>query len=216
MATEVDICNLALGYLGDKATVASINPPEGSAQAAHCSRFYPICRDSLLESHPWSFATRRRTLALLGDGFPEWDFMYMQPSDAINLIAVLPPDSTDDYSENFRNLPAGVGSTYQPQDFSTEVLEDGTNVILTDQEDATLRYTVAQFDTAKFSPLFVEALAWKLASVLAGPLIKGEAGAMEAKRCMVFFKEVYSSAIESDSSQRRVNPTHNVKWIGRR
>ncbi|NBQ76422.1 MAG: hypothetical protein EBU14_13895, partial [Acetobacteraceae bacterium] len=59
MASEVDICNLALANLGDTATVASINPPEGSAQSEHCSRFYPIARDTLLEMHNWNFSTRR-------------------------------------------------------------------------------------------------------------------------------------------------------------
>ena len=59
MASEVDICNLALSHLGDTATIASLDPPEGSAQAEHCARFYPIARDSLLEMHAWGFATSR-------------------------------------------------------------------------------------------------------------------------------------------------------------
>ena len=42
MATEVDICNLALAHLGDDATIATIKPPEGSAQAEKAARFYPI------------------------------------------------------------------------------------------------------------------------------------------------------------------------------
>ena len=67
MASEVDICNLALAHLGDSATVASINPPEGSAQAEMCQRFYPIARDSLLEMHNWGFATRRKALAQLNN-----------------------------------------------------------------------------------------------------------------------------------------------------
>ncbi len=49
MPSVVDLCNLALAYLGDDATVASIDPPEGSAQAEHCQRFYPIARDTLLQ-----------------------------------------------------------------------------------------------------------------------------------------------------------------------
>ena len=40
MASEVEICNLALARLGDAATVVSIDPPEGSAQAEHCAMFY--------------------------------------------------------------------------------------------------------------------------------------------------------------------------------
>jgi hypothetical protein len=69
VASEVDICNLALGHIGDSATVSSINPPEGSAQAEHCSRFYPIARDSLLEMHNWGFATKRTNLALLSSEY---------------------------------------------------------------------------------------------------------------------------------------------------
>ena len=65
MSSVIDICNLALSHLGDTATVASIDPPEGSAQAEHCSRFYPVARDAMLELFNWKFATRRATLALL-------------------------------------------------------------------------------------------------------------------------------------------------------
>ena len=52
MASVVDICNQALSHLGDSATVASIDPPEGSAQAEHCARFYPAALAALLEMHP--------------------------------------------------------------------------------------------------------------------------------------------------------------------
>jgi hypothetical protein len=197
MASEVDICNLALGHLGDNATVASLNPPEGSAQAEHCARFYPMARDSLLELHTWGFATKRATLAQLGTGWPEWDYAYAQPSDALNILAVLPPDSTDDYS-------------------IASVTNDGNGVIYTDQADAVLRYTGRVEDTTKFSPTFVVALSWHLAAMLAGPIIKGDAGAAEAKRCSAMGEAWLSKAKESDANQRRVNPTHIVPWMGSR
>ena len=98
MASEVDICNLALGHLGDAATVSSLNPPEGSAQAEHCARFYPIARDSLLELHAWNFSTTRVALASLGSDWPEWQYCYACPTDAVNLLAVLGPSVSDDYS----------------------------------------------------------------------------------------------------------------------
>ena len=34
MASDVDVCNLALSHIGDTANVASINPPDGSVQSA--------------------------------------------------------------------------------------------------------------------------------------------------------------------------------------
>lgn len=216
MASEIDICNLALSHLGDTATVASLDPPEGSVQAEHCARFYSIARDSLLEMHPWGFATRRIQLAQLGTGWPEWDYSYAQPSDALNIIAVLPPDATDDYSQGLSNVPLSAGGSYVPKAFSCEIDSNGADVIYTDQEDAVLRYTALVSDTTKFSPLFVMALSWHLASMLAGPIIKGDAGAAEAKRCASMMQAFLSKATESDAGQRRITPQHSVTWMNGR
>jgi hypothetical protein len=219
MASKVDICNLALSHLGDTASVSSIDPPEGSAQAEHCARYYPIARDSLLELHPWGFATKRVDLAIIGSGLPEWDYCYAQPADALNVIAVLPPASFDDYSVGalpggYQTLPMVAG--YVPQPFACELNADGQSVILTDQKEALLRYTTLNVDESKFSPLFVMTLSWHLASMLAGAIIKGDAGAAEAKRCSQFMNAYLSQAIESDASQRRIAPAHNVGWIAGR
>ena len=62
MSSVVDICNIALSRLGDRATVTSIDPPEGSAQADHCRRFYPIALKTILATYNWSFATTRKEL----------------------------------------------------------------------------------------------------------------------------------------------------------
>ena len=202
MASEIDICNLALSHLGDTATVASIDPPEGSAQAEHCARFYPIARDSLLEMHSWGFATKRVQLALLSSGWPEWEYAYAQPSGAVNILAILPPESSDDYTTT------ASGGAAIPQPFSCEVNEDGAQVIYTDQADAVLRYTAIVTNPTLFSPLFVSALSHHLAGMLAGPLLKGDAGAAEAKRQAAMMQAYLSRAINSDSSQRRVHLEH--------
>lgn len=222
MASEVDICNLALGHLGDAATVSSIDPPEGSAQAEHCARFYPIARDSLLELHSWNFATTRATLALLGSAWPEWKYCYATPGDAVNILAILDSQAQDDYSvsNNFGFTQSGiplVGSgTYTPQPYSQETLSDGTLVIYTNQENAVCRYTRTITDTTVFSPLFVDALAWYLASYLAGPVIKGDAGAAESKRCMNNAMGMMGKATTSDANQRRTHIAQNVGWIAGR
>lgn len=210
MASEVDLCNLALAHLGDAAAIASLDPPEGSAQAEHCARFYPIARDSLLEMHSWGFATRRVQLALLASGWPEWLYSYAQPADAMNIIAILPPFATDDYSSG---VPDSAGGAYVPQPFSCEIDDNGASVIYTDQPDAVLRYTATVTDSTRFSPLFSVTLSWHLASMLAGPIIKGEVGAAEAKRCAAMMQAYLSKAVESDSSQRRIRPEHSVGWI---
>lgn len=210
MASEIDVCNLALAHLGDAATVSSIDPPEGSAQAEHCARFYPIARDALLEMHTWGFATKRIQLAQVVNSWPEWDYAYAVPNNAVNLIAVLPPDSTDDYTQS---VPASAGGTFVPKPFTTEILDDGTQVVLTDQPNAVLRYTTIVTDPTTFSPLFVVALSWHLASFLAGPIIKGDAGAAEAKRCAAVMQQYLSQAKSSDVGQRRVAVIHAPEFM---
>lgn len=222
MASDVDICNLALGYLGDSATVSNLSPPEGSAQAGHCARFYPIARDALLELHPWGFATVRVPLALLNITPPNsWAYAYAAPNDVLNILAVLDPNATDDYSIGLvqpYNVPgnvAPVAGSYTPQTFSAESI-NGTDVILTNQENAVLRYTAQVTDTTKFPPLFTEALAWSLAAKLAGPLLKGTTGAEMAQSCLKTFRLWYAQATESDANQRRTQVAQRAPWMANR
>lgn len=201
MASEVDIVNTALSRLGDEATVSSIDPPEGSAQAEHAATFYPIARDTLLEMHNWRFATKRATLALTTAEPYEWTYAYALPSGMLKSLAV---------------LPATGSAEDDGHDYDQQLDEDGNQIILTDLEDATLRYTAKVTDTTRFPPLFTDALGWLLASYLAGPILKGDAGKAEAKACLAHFRMAYSLAIESDANQRRVKPTHTPSWIGGR
>jgi len=219
MATEEDIANLALSHLGDTATVVSLNPPEGSAQSEHAARFYPIARDTLLEMHPWRFSTRRIALAQLTSNWPEWDFAYAKPSDALKVWAVLPPDASDDNSAPAKLtadiIPTGMQGwgVYTPKPFTMEVDASGAEVIYTDQDNAVARYSVVVTDTSRFSPLFVMALSWHLASMLAGPVIKGDAGAAEAKRAEGMMQVYLSRARESDADQQLQRVKHNVDWM---
>lgn len=223
MASSVDICNLALGHLGDSATVASIDPPEGSAQAQHCARFYPIAVNSLLEMASWSFATKRAYLAEVENAWPMWVYAYAAPSDMVNAISVLPKDAMDDYSETLvpafdqpwpqGYCPPPVSAIYTPQPFAMEVNSAGQQVILTNVPTAVLRYTSLVQDTAKFTPLFTAALAWYLASMIAGPLLKGDVGAAESKRCLQMFQAVEAMAESSDANQRNIKPQIATPWI---
>jgi hypothetical protein len=222
MASVVDICNLALAHLGDPATVASIDPPEGSAQAEHCARFYPPARDALLEMHTWGFATRRAPLALLEETNDQWDYVYAWPNLAQKIIAVIPPDASDDYfiggdyyAQEFPDFPAAWGS-YSPQRYAIEALSTGQRVVVTNCENAVVRYIETVTDPMRFSPLFVQALSWMLAAQLAGPIIKGELGAAEAKRALQMAQMYMSEAKMSDSNQRAIKPGQVVPWMAGR
>lgn len=207
MPSVVNICNLALSHLGDIASVASIDPPENSAQAELCARFYPIARDTLLEMHPWGFATRRAALTPLAVAMDAWSYVYTWPNLALRVFAVVPDGATDDYT---------VAGEVVPQPFHVEALESGAKVICTNVENAVARFVASVTDSSQFTPLFTTALSWLLASYLAGPILKQEAGAAEAKRCLAFFNAAFSDATRIDANQRMVMPQHTVPWISGR
>lgn len=214
MSTDVDICNLALSHLGDEATVASINPPEGSAQADHCARFYPMAVSTLLEEHPWNFATRRAQLAQVANPSSTWAYAYQVPNGMVNALAVLDPAALDD--DLVGN--GGPGTAYPPQRFVMESLDDGTEIVLTNQYQAVLRYTTDTVNAARFTPLFTTALSHLLASMLAGPVIKGDAGRAETKAQMALYDAWLLRAKASDANQRQRDPTrqHAVAWMANR
>jgi hypothetical protein len=216
---EVDICNVALSHIGDAAEVASINPSDGSMQSALCTRYYNITRNSLLEMHPWGFATRRVSLALKPYTVSPWDYAYGIPSDAVNLLEVYAADASDDYSAPFpmSGTPLGVVNSqqgvYTPQPFVAEMGADNQEVIYTNTENAVLRYTALITDPTKFSPLFVECLSWLLAAKIAGPLMKGAAGMQMSKSCLQAFQFYYKEATESDANQRRSQVIQSTPWM---
>ena len=200
MPSKIDICNLALAHLGDEATVSSIAPPEGSAQAEHCARFYPVARDALLEAHAWTFATTRAPLALLADTPPAgWLYAYARPNESMRLLAVLDSSSVDD--TDTREFPLEISAT------------TGARIILTNTANAVACYTFRQDDPATYPPMFVDALAGLLASYLAGPVVKGSAGVALAKTWATGFAAQIAMAKAADANQRHVKTQHTLGWI---
>lgn len=231
MASEVDICNLSLGFLGDDATVTEIDPPEGSPQAEHCAQFYPIARDAVLQMHDWDFNTTRTTPALIGSTITEWQYAYTLPSDCLKVLAVLPPGSTDDSNAQYFNLltqdpyftpqsymPGMVG--YAPQPFKVETVTDkdgnDTSVLYTNVYTPDLRYVKSVKDTTRFSPTIVIGIAKLLASFLAGPIYKGDVGVQIGQAKEKEFLLWFGIATGLDSNQNNAPPQHSVPWTANR
>jgi len=230
MSSVVDICNLALSHIGDTANISSLT--ETSVQAQLCSRFYDMARKSTLELNPWSFATTRQKLAPLAsnptqmgsDGAATWQYAYGLPSAVLNAIAVISAEALDDYEMMFGPCafppyPQGyvpvLGSPlYMPQPFAIELSSNGSQqVVLTNVPDAVLRFTIDVVDTTKFDALFIMALSHFLASMLAGPIMKGAEGAAESKNQLALFKTFEGMAEGNDANQRKVNLEPAVAWI---
>lgn len=203
MASTVDICNVSLSHLGDIASITAIAPPDGSVQADHCARFYPIARNELLELHAWNFAVKRVALAEIEqDPTGAWGYRYGMPSNCLRALAVLAEDS-DDGDDSKRYI--------------IEAQDDGTVTILTDEPTATLRYIALVTDTTRFSTAFAMTLSWLLASYLAGPIIKGDSGAKLADYCYKRFRAQLAVATMADGAAHKPKePDRTPTWIASR
>lgn len=186
MASKVDIFNLALSHIGHRATIS--DPDEVSAEANHCRRFYGIALPVALERYAWSFATRRASLAEVTNPVDHWAYAYALPNLCIAPRAVLLPESTDDTKE---------------QPYAVESADDGSSILYCNVEDAVLRYTTLVTDTNKFTPYFVLAISYDLASMLVGPIPKD----IKLKSEMVKMAAYYASLAEASDANSSENST---------
>jgi hypothetical protein len=152
MASDVDICNLALLHLGTRSSISSLT--EGSAEANACALVYPVTRDLLLTQHKWGFATRRTALADLGSPPDEWAYRYAYPTDCLLARAIHQPIGTGGF------VPFTVSGDLDPAG-------NPLRVVLTDQARAELIYTARISSAAMFDPGFASALSWLVAAELA-------------------------------------------------
>lgn len=186
MATAVDICNLALGMLGDSGDVTSITPPDGSPQAGHCARWYPLALRKLYEEHDWSFAIRRSRgveLSNVDEDLYEWKHGYLLPSDCVRLLRV-----------------SEVGKEGLPLDFEVELYESNSGrAVFTNATNVVLTY-VSYVDTATVFPTyFVQALVILLASFLVGPVKRSDSSSDAASRLLQQYEAALSRAKTVDS-----------------
>lgn len=216
--SQIAIWNLALGHLGDSATVSA--PTELSRQAELCRQFWPTALSVALESHPWNFATRRAALApVAAVANTRYAYAYGWPADAVAVWAVGDAEAVvEDHTDEARRIPYGGRLNLAPlNDFEIETLADGSKVILSNAPTAFARFTVRVTDTTRFSGIFTDALSWLLASYLAGPILKGAEGRQLAQGMLQQFRYSVGQAAVSDSNQRRtaetVRENHVPDWM---
>lgn len=153
MSSQLDVYNLALSHVS-AAAVQSLT--ERTKEARECNKLYPVARDSMLESHDWGVARKRKVLALLEETYSGWDYAYAWPADCVAPRKIY--DATE--ANNTVPIPYDIG------------VNDALNrrIILTNEEDAELIYTAKVENVTLFSAMMVDALGYRLAADLAVPL----------------------------------------------
>lgn len=162
MASKVDIFNLALANIASKAFVQ--RPDEDSIEAKYCSAVFDSAFDTLLADHDWKFATAftENGLSLVRDSNDDppppvpWIYEYTYPSDCVVAREIL--RNTD----NEKAVPFDVLLN----------AEANGKVIVTDKDQAKLRYTKRISNETLLSPSAAEALGWKMSTMIVIPLTK--------------------------------------------
>ena len=154
MAGTVDIVNRALTKLGDE-RISSLS--DGTKAAAVASSLYEMVRDRELAAHSWNFAKARKKLAALADkpAFG-WDWQYLLPADYLRLLEAGPWPQAD--------MSGYVGGDHRPS------VVEGQHILAHQGPVMNLVYLRKVEDPGLFPPIFIEALACKLAVEMAESL----------------------------------------------
>lgn len=176
MATQVQICNLALGRVGKTIPIASMTEP--SAEAALLSQLWDIGRQFVLRECRWPFATRRAFLTLTSQVADNWAYVYAFPTDCLYMGEVVVPGSVlaSPFSSSI-NIPGYLFNPAAPnnaQRIPFQVAYDpvgGTRVLYCNINPCEVSYITDVADPQQFDPLFASALAFWLASELALSLV---------------------------------------------
>lgn len=85
VASEVELCNLALAKMGHEGFITSF--AENSKGAKYMNVFYKPMRDEVIRSHLWRFARKRAVLAPIV-GTPAFDggYYFQYPDDCLRII----------------------------------------------------------------------------------------------------------------------------------
>lgn len=150
MASQVQIWNQALTKLGAERV---IGPDDDTRNARALAAIYEIKRDAELAAHPWTFAIKRARLPASSTApVFGWARSFPMPSDFLRLVQV---------GRDWLFYDTDTGPLFQVEaDPAT-----GRMAILTDQgSPLEIRYVSRVENTGLFTPLFVEALACRLAA----------------------------------------------------
>lgn len=151
MVSEVSICNQALSWVG-QSEITSLD--QNNKGAEWCRNNYPFIRDAVLQERTWTFATVRATSTTAD--LDAWGGMYVHTLE-------------DEWLSVFRVYRASNLAGQMIPDDSWR-MEEGKIV---SNQSTVYYWGLKQItDTGKFPPVFVQALAARLAAEMAIAITK--------------------------------------------
>jgi hypothetical protein len=198
----VDICNMALRHIGQKPITTLSDDTEN---ARLCNQFFNTCRDAVLRGVSWNFATIVDSLVQLpNESVTGWSYVYSIPATCLYIRKVYCDDTCVFQQPIFPTTPNFLTPTTNPRPQPYKVVYDSNisaMVIVANIQPAYIEYTARIIDPSFYDPLFIEALAYKLASQLASPLCGDPE---EAKEMVQYYLAAISEAARQNGNENGV------------
>lgn len=145
--TKSSVCNLALGRLGDYASISDIDTPDTAVEKIFAEWWDPIRKKTLKLLIPSFAMARKKVSAHIETPVFGWSTAYEYPDDCLKML--------------------GIGEVEEKENnYAIEQLPSGTKAIMT-EEDGTdgipIRYIKDETDVSKFTDDFITLMSWELA-----------------------------------------------------
>jgi hypothetical protein len=191
--SAVSIANLALSLVGRGNAIESLT--ESSKEAKIMEPWYNIVRQEALKAYNWTFAEEEISMAVHSeDTTDEWGYRYQFPSAALQIREIV--------------NPVGRRSTAVP--YQIRRATDGTKCILTNVEDAKVRYTIDEDDPSVYPSDFITGLAHLWASRVAYQITGKRTVAQDMLQGASAFLQI---AATNNANEEIEDAPRDAEWI---
>lgn len=204
MASKIDIANRALSMLGE-ARIISLTDNNKPARAMNAR--FDLLRDAELAAYPWRFAIKRVQLPALTSA-PDWGYstIYERPVDDLRAIRV-GGIAINDGAIGVMYTASG----YSQEEAPYEIIEGKIHTNLSAPLD--YEYISRVTDTGQFDPLFVEALAARLAADASEELTSSNS---KKETALFIYRQALSTARRNNSLMRPPRQREAGRWMASR
>jgi hypothetical protein len=205
MANSIEIANLALSNIRAR-TIQNFT--EDSLEAQVIKARYDIARKFVLRAFPWGFANRTIALGEIEtDANLPYNSVYNYPNDCIKARHIVPHfilgNDRTTYLRFGSQIPMRLMREIDQLKIPFEVINvDDQRVLVTDQPDAYLQYTLDVIDTNLFPEDYIEMLAWWLSAQIAVPVVGAEKGREMRRDALQMYQTLKVEAQVANANER--------------
>lgn len=226
----ISVCNISLLSIGAQAQISNLQ--EGSTQSDACNTYFQFVFEMLARAAYWNCLRQQKTLSLLAAaaGTPEnpngttlplpptpWLYSYAIPSDSLQaryIVPMIPNASGSNTPLTTASVTAGAWLPTQQVPFRVAYSADANNnpipIILTNQSQAQLVYTVNQNNPRIWDSSFTAAMVASLAAWLV-PALSLNMPLMKAQAAIA--TELVMSARVRDGDEGTTSQDNIPDWI---